>query len=295
MDSLIFAAAVCSLLVVVVVLVAAATVDIAATSDAVVAADDVNVSKCLWQLEHGCCWCCFRASAMSLFAAAAAVVYGWARLDLMFVFALVSILPRRKRFMGIVVYGIEIAATRGIVTLGFEVVSINKFNVSFALNSLCTDESDSNDDDDDDWRAWAATALSLLSSIVYFVVIRTRCVVFPAALPSCMVLNLCAPPKTILCVLFTRCPDIMYTEKVSLDNFSCCADVALLSLFLPFTEIPSLECLEYCDNTLTALLSSPLLRWCSCVFLHVSSVHCTRHNIPPSAPSQPYREKVTVY
>jgi hypothetical protein len=32
--------------------------------------------------------------------------------------------------MGIVVYGIEIAATRGIVTLGFEVVSINKLNVS---------------------------------------------------------------------------------------------------------------------------------------------------------------------
>jgi hypothetical protein len=40
--------------------------------------------------------------------------------------------------MGIVVYGIEIAATetRGIVTLGFEVVSINKFNVSFALDFL---------------------------------------------------------------------------------------------------------------------------------------------------------------
>lgn len=177
----------------------------------------------------------------------------------MFVFALVSILPRRKRFMGIVVYGIEIAATRGIVTLGFEVVSINKFNVSFALNSLCTDESDSNDDDDD-WRAWAATALSLLSSIVYFVVIRTRCVVFPAALPSCVVLNLCALRNYIVCALYPVSGYYVHRKRVSLDNFNCYAAVALLSLFLPFTEIPSLECLEYCDNTLTALLSSPLLR-----------------------------------
>lgn len=63
-------------------------------------------------------------------------VYGCVRFDRPpFDFALQSTLPW-NRLIGIVVYGIGIAATRGIVTLGFEVVSINKLNVHFRRFSV---------------------------------------------------------------------------------------------------------------------------------------------------------------
>lgn len=90
-------------------------------------------------------------------------------------------------------YGIEIAATRGIVTLGFEVVSINKFNVSFALNST-----------GDDYKR------SIVFSSGRCYLCYLLCVVFSAAGWS---LNITRQYQTILCFVSTLSGYYVHTKK----------------------------------------------------------------------------------